>query len=164
MVERYEINRSRPEARSLSRWEVTPSAVGFPHARQAADLRRFVDRPLAKEEVEREFLLTSLTPSELNAADMLKLDRDYWGIENGMHLRLDVSGKEDKSRVRIPRSAFVLCLFRRAANSLAVHWIMRQPNKRLATTQGFYDEMSAKDRRKAFSLVTARKPNWIPRK
>lgn len=132
-------------------------------------MHRFIDRPTkpnaTKEpEVEQEFLLTSLSADELSALDMLQLDRKYWGIENGMHLRLDVSGQEDKSRVRTRNSAFNLCLFRRAANSFAVHWIQRQSNPRLATTRGFYDDMSANGGRKAFSLVTARKPNWIPRK
>ncbi len=169
MAEQYEINRSRPEARSLLRWDVTPASAGFPHAQQAGELHRFIDRPIkpnAKKEpsVELEFLLTSLTANELNAADMLHLDREYWGIESGLHLRLDVSGQEDKSRVRTRKSAFNLALFRRAANSFAVHWIQRQPNPRFATTTGFYDEMSAKGCRKAFSLVTSCKPNWIPRK
>ena len=169
MVQQYEINRGRPEARSLLRWDVPPSAAGFPHALQAAELRRFIDRPTKpnvkkQPAVEQEFLLTSLASPELDAVAMLRLDRDYWGIEGGMHLRLDVSGQEDKSRVRTRTSAFNLCLFRRAAISLAVHWIQRQPNARLATTQGFYDEMTAKGHRKAFSLVTTRKPSWIPRK
>jgi hypothetical protein len=169
LLQCYEINRSRPEARSLQRWDVTVTAVGFPHAQQAGELRRFVERPLkpnAKKEpeVEVEFLLTSLPAAQLDVAAMLRLDREYWGIENGLHLRLDGAGQEDKSRVRSRRSAFNLCLFRRAAITFAVHWIQRQSNPRLATTQGFYDEMSAKGHRKAFSLVTTRKPRWIPRK
>lgn len=149
---------------------MTPSAVGLPYAQQAAELRRFIDRPSKtkrdkkKEGVEREFLLTSLTHEQLDTVEMLEWDREYWGIENGLHLRLDVSGQEDKSRVRTRTAAFNLALFRRAAISFAVHWIQRQPNKRLATTQGFFDEMGAKGRRKAFSLVTARKPSWIPKK
>lgn len=148
---------------------MTPASVGFPHAQQAGELHRFIDRPIKpnatkESSVEQEFLLTSLAPGELNTGDMLNWDRNYWGIENGMHLRLDVSGQEDKSRVRTRKSAFNLALFRRAANSFAVHWIQRQPNPRLATTSGFYDDMSAKGCRKAFSLVTACKPSWIPRK
>jgi len=143
--------------------------VGFPYAQQAAELRRFIDRPSkanSKKEaaVEQEFLLTSLAPSQLGIVAMLQLDRKYWGIENGLHLRLDGSGQEDKSRVRTRTAAFNLGLFRRAAISFAVHWIQRQPNRRLATTQGFYDEMSAKDHRKAFSLVTTRNPSWIHQK
>lgn len=168
-MERYEINHGRPEARSLLRWNVTPGSAGFPHAEQAAELLRFIDRPIkpnaTKEpSVEQEFLLTSMAAMELSASGILDWDLAYWGIENGMHLRLDVSGQEDKSRVRTRQSAFNLCLFRRAANSFAVHWIQHQPNARLATTPGFYDEMSANGCRKAFSLATARKPSWIPRK
>jgi hypothetical protein len=168
-VEQYEINRSRPEARSLLRWDVTPVSIGYPHAQQAGELFRFIDRPIkpnAKKEpsVEREFLVTSLSKDNLDAFDMLRLDREYWGIESGLHLRLDVSGQEDKSRVRTRKSAFNLALFRRAANSFAVNWIQSQPNPRLATTRGFYDDMVANGYRKAFSLVTACKPSWIPKK
>jgi hypothetical protein len=168
-VELYEINRGRPEARSLWRWDETPTAVGFPHAQQAAEMHRFIDRPVKpnatkQPKVEIEFLLTSLTSEELTPTAMLQLDREYWGIENGLHLRLDVSGQEDKSRVRTRRSAFNLCLFRRAAHSFAVHSIQRQPNRRRATTRGFYDDMAANHYRKAFSLTTARKSNWLPRK
>lgn len=144
--------------------------MGFPHAHQAAELRRFSERPVKTksaqpgEQVEREYLLASLSPQQLSVRQMLQWDRQYWGIENGMHLRLDVSGQEDKSRVRNRRAAFNLCLFRRAAHSFAVHWIQRQPNPRRATTTGFYDDMTAHGHRKAFSLVTVRTPSWIPKK
>ena len=65
--------------------------------------------------------------------------------------------------MRTPTAAFNLCLFRRAGISLAIHWILRQPNKRLATTTGFYDAMRANGSRKAFSLVTVRNPSWLPK-
>lgn len=137
---------------------MTPVQAGFPHVAQAAEMLRFCERKTEKEqEVEREYLLTSLTVEELGAADMLALDRKYWGVESGLHHRLDVSAGEDKSRGKTPKAAFNLSLFRRAANSFAVHWIMRQPNKRLATTTGFFDAMRAKNYQKAFSFVTPRK-------
>ena len=146
------------------RFDLTPAQAGFPHAAQAAELKRFIDRPSKREErVECEYLLTSLLPCELNAVQMLKLDRNYWGIESGLHQRLDISALEDKSRVRTPTAAFNLCLFRRVAISFAIHWIHRQPDKHLATTTGFYDAMHANGSRKAFSLVTVRKPSWLPR-
>lgn len=161
----YEINRSRPEARSLLRFDITPVQAGFPHAAQAAKMQRFIDRPSKQEEtLECEYLITSLTRNQLNAEEMLKLDRDYWGIESGLHQRLDVSALEDKSRVRTPKAAFNLSLFRRAAMSFAIHWIQRQPNKRRATTLGFYDDMKAKGTRKALSLVTTKYPSWLPPK
>ena len=164
-MEVTELNRSRTEARSLVRFDVTPTQVGFPAAAQAAELLRASDRPDRKgDDLERELLLTSLPPDALNAAEMLKMDREYWGIESGLHQRLDVSSLEDKSRVRKPHASFNLGLFRRAAISFAVHWLQRQPNKRLATTTGFYDAMRANSVRKAFSLITVNKPTWLPKK
>ncbi|MFO7534782.1 MAG: hypothetical protein R6X19_05610, partial [Kiritimatiellia bacterium] len=56
-----------------------------------------------------------------------------------------------------------LAMIRRATLSLAIHWIQRCPNKRLATLRGFYDAMTAKQAKKAFALVTACKPAWMPR-
>ena len=163
-MQQYEINRGRPESRSLLRYDVTPAQAGFPHAAQAAEMKRFIDRRSKKapQEVECEYLLTSLSHSELNAEQMLRLDRDYWGIESGLHQRLDVSAMEDKSRVRTPKAAFNLALFRRAAISFAIHWMQRQTNKRLATTTGFYDAMSENGGRKALSLVTTKYPSWLP--
>ena len=93
---------------------------------------------------------------------MFDADRWYWGIENGLHLRLDVTAGEDRSRVRNPVSVLNLAMIRRATISVAVDWIRRCRNKRQATLQGFYDFMSVKNHRKAFALVTAAAPSWSP--
>ncbi len=99
-------------------------------------MKRFIDRKSKTElAVEVEYLLTSLTKDQLDAKAMLRLDRQYWGIESGLHQRLDISAHEDKSRVRTPKAAFNLCLFRRASMSFAIHWIKRQKNKRLASAR-----------------------------
>jgi len=101
-------------------------------------------------------------PTErMSTEHMLRADRNYWGIENGLHLRLDVTGGEDRSRVRNPVSALNLAMIRRATISLAVYWIQRCPNKRRATLRGFYDFMAAHNSQKAFSLVTATKSTWL---
>ncbi|MEK7675501.1 MAG: hypothetical protein AAB676_06680 [Verrucomicrobiota bacterium] len=89
-------------------------------------------------------------------------DCRYWGIENGLHLRLDVTAGEDRSRVRTPTAVLNLAMIRRATISLAVYWIQRCRNKRQATLQGFYDFMAATNACKAFSLVTASKASWLP--
>jgi predicted transposase YbfD/YdcC len=128
-------------------------------------MKRFIERKTKTDpQVECEYLLTSIPSSQLDAEQMLRLDREYWGIESGLHQRLDISAQEDKSRVRKPKAAFNLCLFRRASMSFAIHWIQHQQNKRLATTSGFYDDMRAKGARKAFSLVTTKHPKWLPPK
>jgi len=87
---------------------------------------------------------------------MLQADRGYWGIETGLHLRLDVIAGEDRSRVRHPTSALNLAMIRRAVVSIAVSWIRECRNPRKATLSGFFDCMAAKQSQKAFSLVTAR--------
>jgi len=131
--------------------------VGFPFVAQAARLTRCVDslkRPA--QQIDTEYLLTSRAPAALAPAAMLQADRDYWGIETGLHLRLDVSAGEDRSRVRHRTSALNLAMLRRAALSVAVHWIQRARPRRHATTRGFFDRMAAGQARKAFSLLTAR--------
>ena len=119
-----------------------------------------MDRKESKEdEVEHEWLISSRS---MSTEEMLKADRDYWEIENGLHLRLDVTAGEDRSRVRHPVAALNLAMIRRVTISLAVKWIRHCRNKRQATLRGFYDAMSANDAQKAFSLVTAWKASWLP--
>jgi predicted transposase YbfD/YdcC len=43
--------------------------------------------------------LTSLTPAEASPARLLVLTRAYWGIENGLHYRRDVTFHEDGTRL-----------------------------------------------------------------
>jgi hypothetical protein len=137
--------------------------VGFPGVTQAARLTRCLDsdrRPALS--VQTEWLLTSRPAAALPAAPMLAADRRYWGIETGLHLRLDVSAGEDRSRVRHPVSVLNLAMIRRAVVSVAVHWIQRCRKPRRATLRGFFDFMAARNARKAFSLLTACHSSWLP--
>ncbi len=93
---------------------------------------------------------------------MLRQDRQYWGIETGLHLRLDVIAGEDRSRVRHRNAVMNLAVIRRAVVSVAIDWIRRQPDRRRATMSGFYDFMAAKNSKMAFKLVTASKPARLP--
>jgi predicted transposase YbfD/YdcC len=137
--------------------------VAFPFAEQAARLTRCVDsfRKPAKE-IETEYLLSSRPAEQMNAEQMLKADRSYWGIETGLHLRLDVIAGEDRSRVRKSNAVMNLAVIRRAVVSLAVHWIGRCKDRRQASMSGFYDFMSAQGGKRAFKLVTVSKPTWLP--
>jgi len=159
-----EINRGRTEERRLTAFEVSPSGVQFPFAEQAAQLTRRIQLPgQPAKEAEIEFLLTSRPADQMNAEQMLTCDRQYWGIENGLHQRLDVIAGEDRSRVRHRNAALNLAVIRRAVVSLAIHWIGRCPKPRQATMSGFYDFMSAENNKKAFKLLTTCKPSWLPK-
>ena len=158
-----ELNRGRPEARCLIRFDATAEQVCFPAVAQAARLTRYIDRSPAKSKgLEQEWLITSRPPAAMSAAAMYLADRRYWGIENGLPLRLDVTAHEDLSRVRLPVAALNLAMIRRATVSLAVRWISRCTNPRQATLQGFCDFRVTRNSRKAFSLVSVSKAAWLP--
>ena len=158
-----EINRGRTEERSLSAFEVSATGIGFPFAEQAARLTRLIQLPgKPAKEAETEFLITSRSAAEMNAEQMLRCDREYWGIENGLHQRLDVIAGEDRSRVRA-NAALNLAVIRRAVVTVAVRWIRHCKDKRRATMSGFFDFMSAQNNKKALKLLTVCKPFWLDR-
>lgn len=138
--------------------DTTATRLNFPFAEQAARLTRCVDSgSKPAREIETEYLITSRAAAQMSAQEMLGQDRKYWGIETGLHLRLDVIAGEDRSRVRHRNAVMNLAVIRRAVVSLAVDWSGRQPNRRKASMSGFYDFMAASNSKKAFKLVTASK-------
>jgi predicted transposase YbfD/YdcC len=163
-LQRVENNCGRIEARAIDVYGVTSEQLGFPHAKSAAMLMQATDQCKEIESTDEMVVYLLSSRSGLNAKQMLELKRGYWDIENGAHQRLDNSRfQEDKSRVRNRTSAHNLGLFRRAALSLARHWIDHQPNARLATTNGFFGEMKKNRSETAFRIVTSKKPSWLPK-
>ena len=163
MAQRTELNKGRTEARSVARFALSPEKVGFPFAQQGAKLQQAVDDPRKPAASFKEFfLLSTHDPLRSDASALLDDKRGYWGIENGLHQRLDVIAMEDKSRVRTFNAAWNLAMFRRLSVALAIHWIRHQPDPRQATLSGFYDAMKADQARRAFHLVTAAHPSWLP--
>jgi hypothetical protein len=55
---------------------------------------------------------TSLGRDRADAARLLGLTRDHWGIENGLHYRRDVTMGEDASRVRKGQAPEVMAAMR----------------------------------------------------
>jgi predicted transposase YbfD/YdcC len=152
------LNRGRTEARCLIAFDTTATRISFPFAQQAAQLTRCVDsRRKPAKEIQTEYLITSRLAAQMSAEQMLRQDRHYWGIETGLHLRLDVIAGEDRSRVRHRNAVMNLAVIRRAVVSVAVAWSRHQPSRRQASLSGFYDFMSAASSKMAFKLVTASK-------
>lgn len=92
--------------------------MGFPGAHLAARLETRVKRK-GKWTRKIIYLLTSLTLEELQAQGMLSLKRGYWVVESRLHHCLDITLREDQSRVRRPTAARVLGTIRRVVMSLA---------------------------------------------
>ena len=121
---KLEDNRSRRERRALATRRVEPAPLGLAGAAQLGCLHRQLGQ-----EADRtvEYLVTSRTAEQLSAELWLNLDRDYWGIESGLHQRLDCSGFEDRLRVRHKAAVHILGLFSRVGVALFVGWAKKQP-------------------------------------
>ena len=150
------MNRSRPEIRRLVRVRVSAEQVCFPHAAQAAAIRR----KSGARKRETVYLLTSREPERLSAKEWLRLNRQAWDIENALHQRLDVTAQEDRCRVRTRNAAWVLGMFRRLAVSLYAEWRDRCPHaSKYASFADFLHRMSYENHRHAFTAVTSLRPN-----
>ncbi len=103
-------------------------------------------------------LITSLPPERLNASQWLQINRDGWGIESGLHQRLDVSYHDDRCRVQSDQGMLLLGIFRRFANSLFIHWRSQQPKPRHLTTTDFQSAMAENHRTPALRFVLSKRP------
>lgn len=153
------------EIRLLECLEVTPSQVGFPGARLAARLETRIKRD-GKWHKEVIYLLSSLTLAELQAQGMLSLKRGYWVIESRLHHCLDITLREDQSRVRTPKAARVLGAIRRVVVSLANAAVDRARQKNPKTkcnTSSFQKRFrSARGGRERLqALISAKFPNVL---
>jgi glyoxylase-like metal-dependent hydrolase (beta-lactamase superfamily II) len=75
---------------------------------------------------EAEYLVTSRAAGKLSPEEFLNTDRQYWGVESGLHQRLDCSGFEDRLRVRHKGAVHLLGLFARVGVALFVRWAKNQ--------------------------------------
>ena len=132
----------RIEWRGIQVVEISPEQMGFPHVLQLARLDRIRELKGGRQEVETVWIITSLGPDKADAQRLLELARQYWSIENGTHLRLDVSGGEDRCRVRHPVAATALGILRRAVQAEYRAWKGRQKKARDSTCPAFQERMS----------------------
>ncbi len=160
-----EHNRGRLEIRFLECLEVQPAQVGFPGARLAARLETRVKRNghWGREGV---YLVSSFTLEELQAEGMLSLKRGYWVVESRLHHCLDITLREDQSRVRTPGAARVLGTLRRVVVSLAnaaVNQARNQHPKTKGNTRSFQKRFrSARGgRERLHALIFAKSPKIL---
>jgi hypothetical protein len=160
-----EHNCGRCEIRLLDCAEVTPEKVGLPGARLAARLESRVKRG-GQWKREVVYLISSCTLEELQAQGMLRLKRRYWVVESRLHHCLDVSLREDFSRVRHPNSMLILGMIRRLVVSLANAAVDRARRKNPKTKhntrsfqQRFRSKRGGEERLRA--LIFAKHPDVL---
>lgn len=90
----------RQETRTLTASDDLHGYSDWPGLAQVFRLeRRRVQTKRGKQTHEVVYGLTSLRSTEASAAQLLALSRTYWGIENGLHHRRDVTFHEDATRL-----------------------------------------------------------------
>jgi hypothetical protein len=105
---------------------------------------------------ERVVYVSSLEMEPKRAESLLGTIRKYWEIEGCLHQRLDVSAREDASRVRNRNSLLVLGILRRSSMGIYDDWRRRRKNQRQSTLKDFHDAMNAFNHRQAFAKLTLR--------
>jgi predicted transposase YbfD/YdcC len=126
----------RIEKRTLTTSSLLKDYLDWPHVAQVFQLERQVwdlhMHPLRSEVV---YGLTSLSAAQAGPARLLELTRAYWGIENGLHYRRDVTLREDATRMRNPRAAQVWATL----NNLLVGLLAHLPFASLPQARRFFD-------------------------
>ena len=112
------------------------------------------------------YLVSSLSLAELQAQGMLALKRGYWVVESRLHHCLDITLREDTSRVRTPTAAWILGTIRRVVVSLAnaaVNLARRKNPKTKVNTSTFQSRFKSAQggRERLHALITAKFPNLL---
>jgi len=144
----------RIEVRSLTAVSVLPGEIDWPYLAQVFRLEsRF--SYLRKGQVVRvehkvRYGITSLSRKRAPSQRLLALKRQYWGIENGLHYRRDVTFREDTTRMSHPHASRNLTTVHNTILSL----FARLGCRNAASTRRFLGANLGK----AFSLLSSAQP------
>jgi predicted transposase YbfD/YdcC len=90
----------RLEERTLTVSSQLNDFLNWPYLQQVFRLERsFVFTKTGKIQEQVVYGITSLSRDEITPTQLLKKIRAYWGIENGLHYRRDVTLREDRTRM-----------------------------------------------------------------
>ena len=90
----------RLETRTLTVSSQLKDFLDWPYLEQVFKLeRRFVSFKTGEIHEQIEYGFTSLSRDEIAPRNLLEMTRSYWGIENGLHYRRDVTLREDYTRM-----------------------------------------------------------------
>ncbi len=106
MAETTEKGHGRLEKRTLTLMVDEYQFLDWPGVRQVFKLERDVTHQrTGRATDEIAYGITSCAPETASSEQMLQWTRHYWGIENGLHYRRDVTLREDATRISQPTLA-----------------------------------------------------------
>jgi predicted transposase YbfD/YdcC len=109
----------RVETRRLCASTALQGYLTWPGHAQVLELRRMVtDKRTGKTRHEVVYGITSLAPERASAAQLLRLWREHWHVENKLHWVRDVTFDEDRSQVRVGHAPQVMAALRNVAISV----------------------------------------------
>lgn len=124
----------RIEQRTILVSSLLNDYLDWPHVAQVFRVERIVWHvQYGGQTRELVYGLTSLSPARTNPAKLLALIRTYWGIENGLHYRRDVTFHEDATRLTLGQAGHNMAIL----NNLAIG---------LCLSQGFHNLAHARRR------------------
>jgi predicted transposase YbfD/YdcC len=138
----------RLEERTLTVSSQLKDFLDWPYLEQVFKLeRRFISTRTGEFQEQVVYGFTSLSREEISPKKLLKHTRSYWGIENGLHYRRDVTLREDRTRMTKGNTAQVMaCL-----NNLVIGLALTKTNySYLPDARRFFDAFP----NKAFALIT----------
>jgi predicted transposase YbfD/YdcC len=113
----------RIEKRTLTTSSMLKDFLDWPHLEQVFKLeRQFTYSKTGRITKQISYGLTSIPADEASPHQLLHHLRNYWGIENGLHYRRDVTFKEDRCRLRIGHAARTMATL----NNLVLALVLRQ--------------------------------------
>ena len=119
VVERTNHGHGRVERRRLTTSTALNDHVNWPGVRQVFCLERiFIYKKTGEITLKTVYGITSLTPDEASAEQLLVLTRQHWHIENKSHWVRDVTFDEDRSQVRQGNLPHMLATLRNTVISM----------------------------------------------
>ena len=139
--------RDRGRIKRRSCWITSAEGIDFPHARQAAIIRREIFE-LSGDRISKEhaLILTSRKTGKMTAADVNRHIRGHWGIENKSHHVRDTVYREDNSQAWAAEGPHALASLRNLTLGL---FRLKNANSIKETT-----EWICRDRMRALQFMT----------
>lgn len=138
----------RIEKRTISVSSQLKDFLAWPYLEQVFKLeRQFTFSRTGKIQAYVVYGITSINRDEITPSKLLQMTRSYWGIENGLHYRRDVTLLEDRTRMTKGKMGQAMACI----NNLVLGILLRKQKYRyLPTARRFFDAHPAD----ALALIT----------